>query len=260
MRIDERVRLSLAATTRFGDVRLLESVDSTNRYVRDAAVAGTPEGLVVSAEHQHAGRGRVGRTWEAPAGSGLLASVLLRPRDLPPARLHLLTAATGCAAVAAVRRVAGVEADLKWPNDLLIGERKLAGILAEALGVTVEGTVDAVVVGIGLNVSAAPAGAASLDEEAGRPIGRADLLVALLEELEGRYGRWDEVAAEYRAGCATVGRRVRVERPGGSFVTGVAVRVDGDGRLVVAAGDTGAEEAFSVGDVVHVRSAGEDGE
>jgi BirA family biotin operon repressor/biotin-[acetyl-CoA-carboxylase] ligase len=255
MRIDERVREALATTTRFGDLRFLDEVDSTNRYVRDAAVAGVPEGLVVTAEHQSAGRGRIGRSWEAPPGSGLLVSILLRPDGLPPARLHLVTAAVGCAAVTALRRVAGVEVDLKWPNDLLVGDRKLAGMLAEALGVTMGGTVAAVVVGLGLNVSAAPGGAVSLDEVAGRPVERADVLVALLEELEGRYGRWDDVAAEYRATCATVGRRVRVERPGGSFTTGVAVRVDGDGRLVVAGDGGGAEAAFSLGDVVHLRVA-----
>ena len=291
MRIDERVRGVLAATTRFTDIRLLDSVDSTNRYVRDAALAGAPEGLVVTAEHQRAGRGRVGRTWEAPPGSGLLMSVLLRPRHLPPARLHLLTAATGCAAVAAVRRVAGCEVDLKWPNDLLVADRKLAGILAEALGVTMDttgrdgpqagtgregpqagtgregpqagtgregpqaGSVAAVVVGIGINVSAAPAGAVSLEEAAGRPVARADLLVALLQELEARYGHWDDVAAEYRATCATVGRRVRVELPDGSSLTGTAVRVDGDGQLVVADEATGREVALSVGDVIHVRPA-----
>jgi BirA family biotin operon repressor/biotin-[acetyl-CoA-carboxylase] ligase len=257
MRIDERVRQSLATTTRFGDLRFLEEVDSTNRYVHDAAVAGAPEGLVVTAEHQFAGRGRVGRSWEAPAGSSLLVSILLRPGDLDPARLHLVTSAVGCAAVAGLRRVAGVEVDLKWPNDLLVGDRKLAGMLAEAIGVSMAGTVDAVVVGLGLNVTAAPAGAVGLDEVAGRPVDRAEVLVALLEEVERRYGRWDEVTAEYRATCATVGRRVRVERPGGTFATGMAVRVDDDGRLVVAAEGTGREEAFSVGDVVHVRSAGE---
>jgi BirA family biotin operon repressor/biotin-[acetyl-CoA-carboxylase] ligase len=280
MRIDERVRAMLAATTRFRDLRFLDSVDSTNRYGRDAALAGTPEGLVVVADHQLAGRGRIGRAWEASPGSALLLSVLLRPRDLEPGRLHLVTAAVGLAAAAALRRVAGVEVDLKWPNDLLVGERKLAGILAEAIdvrssppsgggdpggnpgggppGLEVEGPpvgVGAVVVGIGINVSAAPVGAVGLEEAAGRSVARVDVLVALLEELEARYGRWDAVAAEYRATCATVGRRVRVEGPVGSFRTGTASGIDADGRLVVADEATGTEVALSVGDVVHLRPA-----
>jgi BirA family biotin operon repressor/biotin-[acetyl-CoA-carboxylase] ligase len=255
MRIDERVLADLAATTRFGDVRLLPAVDSTNRYVRDAAGAGSPEGLVVAADHQTAGRGRVGRSWDAPAGSGLLVSVLLRPRDLDPGRLHLVTAAVGLSAVAGLRRVAGVRADLKWPNDLLVGERKLAGILAEASDVTATG-VGAVVVGVGINVSAAPPGAIHAEEAAGRPVERGALLVALLRELDDRYGAWDDVADEYRRSCSTVGRRVRIEGPAGVFRVGTATGLDGSGRLLVAEEATGVEVALSVGDVVHVRPAG----
>jgi BirA family biotin operon repressor/biotin-[acetyl-CoA-carboxylase] ligase len=257
MRLSERVSADLAARTRFADIRILGKVDSTNRYVRDAAQAGAPEGLVVTAEHQAAGRGRLGRTWEAPPGTGLLMSVLLRPRGLPPARLHLVTTVVALSAAAALERVGGVRAGLKWPNDLLVEERKLAGVLAEALDVGA-GTVGAVVVGIGINVSAAPPGAVSLDDAAGRAVGRADVLVALLEELEDRYGRWDAVAAEYRRVCVTLGRRVRVEVAPGSSRTGTAVGIDDDGRLVVAEEATGATVSFSAGDVVHVRPAAPD--
>jgi BirA family biotin operon repressor/biotin-[acetyl-CoA-carboxylase] ligase len=254
MRVDERVLTDLAATTRFADVRLLDSVDSTNRYARDAAASGTPEGLVVVADHQTAGRGRAGRSWDAPPGSGLLLSVLLRPRGLDPARLHLVTAAVGLSAVAALRTVAGIGADLKWPNDLLVGDRKLAGILGEALGVGT-GSAGAVVVGIGLNVSAAPPGAIDATEAAGRPVERAALLAVLLRELDGRCDRWNAVAEEYGRSVATVGRRVRVEGPPGVFRTGTASGLDAAGRLLFVDDATGGVTALSVGDVVHLRPA-----
>ena len=112
-------------------VRWFEEIDSTNTYLRGEAADGAPEGLVAVADHQTAGRGRLDRRWESPPGANLLASVLLRP-DCNPDDLHLCTGALGLAAVDACAEVAGVEAQLKWPNDLLVGGAKLAGILAEA--------------------------------------------------------------------------------------------------------------------------------
>ncbi len=124
-----------AGADRFA-VRRFASIDSTNRWVLDEARAGAPEGLVAVADHQAAGRGRRGRTWEAAPGSSLLVSVLLRPGAWRPAlgpdRVHLLTMAAGLALADAVGLVAGIEAGLKWPNDLVVGDRKLAGLLAEA--------------------------------------------------------------------------------------------------------------------------------
>ncbi len=239
----ERAAAELAATTRFGELRWLVETDSTNRVAVDAARGGAPEGLVVVADHQSAGRGRLGRRWEAPARTALLVSVLLRPSGLGPGRLHLLTSAAGLAAAAACRRLGGFSPEIKWPNDLLVGEAKLAGILAETSG-------EAVVVGLGLNVSAAPPGAASFLGVSGRAPGRAELLVAVLQEMERRLGRWDEVAREYATACATVGRRVAVEDAGGRR-EGTAVGVDPGGRLLVDFG-RGAE-ALSAADVVHLR-------
>src|ERR1700739_1157355 len=105
--LDERVRAGLAASTRFSDIRFLEETDSTNRVVAELAAAGAPEGLVVAADLQTAGRGRLDRTWEAEPGTSLLVSILLRPVDLPPARWHLVTAAAGLAAQRACQRAAG---------------------------------------------------------------------------------------------------------------------------------------------------------
>jgi len=120
------------AGTRFTSVRRLAEIDSTNRYLLDEARAGAPEGVVVVADYQHAGRGRLGRRWEAPAGSNLLVSVLLRPA-LAVEELHLCTVAVALAAADACERAAGLVPQLKWPNDLVVGDRKLAGILAESI-------------------------------------------------------------------------------------------------------------------------------
>ncbi len=137
--------------TRFGPIRRFTEIDSTNRYLLDEARAGAAEGAVAVADYQSAGRGRLGRRWEAPPGSNLLTSVLLRP-VLATDELHLCTVAVALAAAAACEHGAGVAAELKWPNDLVVGGRKLAGILAEAVPRGPGGAGDAVVVGLGLNV------------------------------------------------------------------------------------------------------------
>jgi len=237
-------------------IRRYEEVDSTNRLALDEARGGADAGLVVVADHQHAGRGRRGRAWTAPPGSSLLMSLLLRPALLPE-QLQLLTMAAGLALADAVREVAGVDAALKWPNDLVVGERKLAGLLAETeLGPT--GDVRAVVVGIGCNVTWAgyPAEladtATACDREAGRPVERDQLLDRLLDRYAARLDDLDAVPADYRRRLATLGRTVRVELVDG-FLDGLAVDVDGSGRLVVAP-DRETPVVVAAGDVVHLRS------
>jgi BirA family transcriptional regulator, biotin operon repressor / biotin---[acetyl-CoA-carboxylase] ligase len=244
MIIDERTRAHLAASTRFVDIREFASIGSTNTYLLDEGRAGAPEGTVAIADHQTAGRGRLGRVWVAPPGGSLLVSVLLRPLQLPADRRHLLTAAFALAAAGACTAVAGIFPEIKWPNDLLIEERKLAGILAEA-------DRDTVVVGMGMNVSSAPPGGISVSEVAGRPVDRGELLAAILGGLEHWYRDLASVGAAYRAACATVGRNVRVELPAGELV-GLAEGVDDRGRLMVRT-EAGEVVAVSVGDVVHVR-------
>ncbi|GAA2886090.1 biotin--[acetyl-CoA-carboxylase] ligase [Actinoplanes cyaneus] len=244
---------------------------STNADAAEAARAGAPEGLVVVAEQQVAGRGRRDRQWLSPARAGLTLTVLLRPGTpdaergwpaAPPGTFGWLPLLAGVALAGAVTRVAGVEAALKWPNDLLVGDRKCAGILAEMAG-------DAIVVGIGLNVSTY---AAELPETTGVPatslrlagaesLDRDPLLRALLRGLERWYGGWREsggdaemcgLLGEYRRLCATIGRDVRVLLPGGGELTGEAATVDRDGQLVVRTVD-GSEHRVSAGDVLHVR-------
>ncbi|HTT86599.1 MAG TPA: biotin--[acetyl-CoA-carboxylase] ligase, partial [Acidimicrobiales bacterium] len=206
------------------------------------------EGLVAVADHQRAGRGRWGRTWEAPPGTGLLLSVLLRPR-LDPADLHLLAVAVAMAALSTCVEV-GVEPRLKWPNDLVVGDRKLAGILAESPDPS------ALVVGLGLNVSWSPPGATSLVAEGGHPPPPGDLVDGFLLALEPRLaalgspeGR-HETMTRYRALCATLGRTVSVELPGENVV-GRAVDVDDSGRLLLDV--DGASRTVTAGDVVHLR-------
>jgi BirA family biotin operon repressor/biotin-[acetyl-CoA-carboxylase] ligase len=248
--------------TRFGDLRVLDEVDSTNRVVLDDARAGAPEGLVVVADQQSAGRGRLGRTWVAPPGGSLLVSVLLRP-SLPVERVHVVTMAAGVALADAVRDVAGIDASLKWPNDVLVRDRKLAGMLTEAdLSPGTEGAkgdVRGVVLGVGVNVNwgHVPAELAGLatacDIEAGRPVDRADVLGAFLVGLDAQLRALDRVALEYRRRLATLGRRVRVELSDGPLL-GRAVEVDVSGRLLVEV-DSGCIVEVAAGDVVHLRDA-----
>lgn len=249
-------------TARFGDVRRRERTDSTNREVLDLARAGAPEGVVVVADHQTAGRGRRGRAWVAPPGTALMASVLLRPA-MEPGAAHLAVACVALAAAEACEAVAGVRPALKWPNDLVVddaggGTGKLAGILAETL---VDGSrLDAVVVGMGLNVARTPeppAGAVFLEDLAGGAVDREALLRAWLDRLDRRYpllgapaGR-QALLDDYRRRCATLGRRVRVALDDGAL-EGRAVGLTGAGHLVVEA--AGGRHEVGAGDVVHLRT------
>ena len=191
------------------------------------------------AAHQTAGRGRLGRNWEAPPGANLLCSVLLRP-DLPVDRLHLAVGAVALAGRAAALEVGGVHAGLKWPNDLLVEDgRKLAGVLAES-------ALPAVVVGIGLNVGWAPPGAACL----GPGVLVEGVLDCLLVHLDRLVRDWDAVVAEYRRACVTVGQAVRVELADETF-TGTAADVTDEGHLLVDVGMC--LRTVAAGDVVHLR-------
>jgi BirA family biotin operon repressor/biotin-[acetyl-CoA-carboxylase] ligase len=240
------------------EIRRFPEIDSTNTYLLDQARQGAAEGLVAVAEHQTAGRGRLDRRWESPPGSNLLASVLLRP-GCAADDLHLCSGAVALAAADACAEMAGVEAVLKWPNDLLVGGAKLAGVLAEA---DFDGTrLRGVVVGIGLNVAwpgPAEAGGTCLDDTGGtaQPVDKGVLLDLLLEGLARRRPLLDEeagrgiLADEVRRRCATLGQRVRVTLPN-EELTGIASAIDEAGHLVV---DTGSgRRLVSAGDVVHLR-------
>jgi BirA family biotin operon repressor/biotin-[acetyl-CoA-carboxylase] ligase len=249
------------------DVDVVQRTGSTNNDLVGLAVKGdAEEGAVLVAEEQTAGRGRLDRQWTAPARSGLFFSVLLKPAGVPVARWGWIPLLTGVAVATGLSRAAGIDTALKWPNDLLVSiggeERKAGGILAERAGE------DGVVVGVGINVtlreeelpvpqagSLLLAGAITTDRD--------PLLRAVLRSLEEWYGRWREAGGDpaasglqetYAAGCATLGRTVRAELPGDRSITGEAVAVDGDGRLVIATGE-GVQEPVGAGDIVHLRPA-----
>jgi BirA family transcriptional regulator, biotin operon repressor / biotin---[acetyl-CoA-carboxylase] ligase len=230
----------------------LDQVDSTNRYAMEEAARGAPEGLVVVADVQTAGRGRLGRHWIAPSGAAVLCSLLFRPR-LAARDLHLLPTVVALAARRACDDVAGVKVSLKWPNDLLAGGRKLAGILAESDS-------RAVVVGIGINVSWSPdEGSTSLQREAGHPVDRDAVLDRFLGAVDELYRPVSVGASRrgymavmngYRQACSTVGARVQVDLLDESF-TGTALDVTDDGCLLVAT--RACVRTVEAGDVVHLR-------
>ncbi|GAA2434631.1 biotin--[acetyl-CoA-carboxylase] ligase [Streptomyces glaucus] len=251
----------------WSDVEVVQRTGSTNSDLVARAEQGkAAEGAVLVAEEQSAGRGRLDRRWTAPARSGLFFSVLLTPAEVPVARWGWLPLLTGVAVATGLSRAAGVDTALKWPNDLLVTvggeERKAGGILAERAGE------HGVVVGVGINVtlradelpvpqagSLALAGAVSTDRD--------PLLRAVLRSLADWYGRWRAAGGDpaacglqetYAAGCATLGRPVRAQLPGNRSISGEAVAVDGDGRLVLATED-GVQEPVGAGDIVHLRPA-----
>ncbi|MGW1374930.1 biotin--[acetyl-CoA-carboxylase] ligase [Streptomyces sp. NPDC002446] len=247
------------------DLDVVPATGSTNTDLALRAAEGAAEGAVLVAEEQSAGRGRLDRTWSAPARSGLFFSVYLTPR-VPVERWGWLPLLAGVATATAVSRTAGVDTALKWPNDLLVtidgDERKAGGILAERAA-------DGVVVGIGLNVTLTAGelpvpGAGSLALAGARTTDRDPLLRAVLRSLEHWYAEWQTADGDpagsrlqeaYAAGCATLGRSVRAELPGGTEIVGEAVAIDGDGRLVLAT-EEGVQRPVGAGDIVHLRTTG----
>lgn len=238
-------------------VEIVQEVASTNALVAERARAGEPEGLVVVAEHQTAGRGRLDRAWEASPGTALTFSALLRP-DLPVAAWTWIPLLTGFALHAALAdRIP--EVMLKWPNDVLVGEQKISGILVERVE-TDDGP--AAVIGIGLNVNQSEQElpsetATSLRVELGETFDRGDLLIQVLgslRALQPLLEQPDVLRAAYVDVCSTVGRTVDVHLPGGDVVRGEVLDLDPHGALVLSTGD-GTFTAHA-GDVVHVRPAG----
>ncbi|NUR26041.1 MAG: biotin--[acetyl-CoA-carboxylase] ligase [Catenulispora sp.] len=253
-------------------VRRVDETGSTNADVLAAAATGEPEGVVIVAGTQTAGRGRLGRTWQSPPDGGLWCTTLLRPEGVPMARIGWLPLLAGVALAETVRAVTGLDAGLKWPNDLLVRDAKCAGILAEADGN------GAVALGVGLNTNLRPEElpptptgipATSLAHErnaagpvgnhernAAGPVDNAEILDGFLTRLGERYDSWRAASGDagasgllsaYTGMCVTIGREVRVILPGGAERRGLATTVDGDGRLVVAG------TPVAAGDVVHVR-------
>lgn len=268
---DDPSQLMLPISTRVVGRPVLRygAVGSTNDLAREQARAGHAEGLVIMADVQLAGRGRLGRGWAAPPGSSLLMSLLLRPVWLPPRDAFMLTMLAGVALCEAVEQVAPISAMLKWPNDLMLpvpqpdgatAHRKAAGILSE-IEVQRE-QIAWVVVGMGVNVSWSPHGlvdgrdlarsATSVSAAAGQPVDRMALLQPLLERLDMRYaalrrGQREALFAAWRARLTTLGTRVTVRLPAGDL-EGIAEDVEPSGALRLR-DDHGARHVVTAGEV-----------
>jgi BirA family biotin operon repressor/biotin-[acetyl-CoA-carboxylase] ligase len=244
---------------------VVEETGSTNADLLARAAAGEDiDGVVLMADSQTAARGRHGRSWSTPPRSQVALSAGLVVGAVPNEAWGWLPLLTGVAVVDAVAEVAGVEAGLKWPNDVLVGTGKLAGILAE-----VAAPEPVVVVGLGLNVTEAPDPVATSLAMLGARVDRTELAEAVLRHLAARIGSWRAaqgadaaLAADYRSRSATIGSRVRASLPGDKAVEGVAIDIDELGRLRIDTGEPrtrgagqGGVVTVSAGDITHLRLA-----
>lgn len=240
---------------------VLESVGSTNTELVNLARQGAADSRVLLAEQQGSGRGRLGRDWVCPRGAGLLMSVLTRLPELPSTCLSWPGALLGLATVRALGEVAGVHAELKWPNDVLVDGCKIAGILAELADVTA----GAVVTGIGINVDLHAQELPRDDATSLRLLGAAVSREVLAGALLKRYGELIDrlrategdaieagLLAEYAGVLGTLGREVCAQLPGGAVMAGTARAIEPDGALVIEDG-AGVRRAVHAGDVVHLR-------
>jgi BirA family biotin operon repressor/biotin-[acetyl-CoA-carboxylase] ligase len=240
------------------DVVVTSQTGSTNADVAAAARQGAPEGLVHTTDQQTAGRGRLDRSWSSPPGSGVIISVLLRPDEVPAARWVWLPLLVGLAVDATVHEC-GVESELKWPNDVLVDGRKVAGILLERVETSAGA---AAVIGVGLNVTLradelpVPT-ATSLALEGATETDRTIVIRSFLRNLQALYRAWTASAGDPAGGirdsyirrCVTIGSRVKVMLPRDEILVGQATGIDDVGRIIVDG------RAISAGDITHLRLA-----
>jgi BirA family transcriptional regulator, biotin operon repressor / biotin---[acetyl-CoA-carboxylase] ligase len=253
--LDVEVLRAAISGTQWQRVDVVEQTGSTNADLIARAAAGEDiAGAVLLAEYQSAGRGRHGRSWSAPPRSQISMSVGIDTLGVAPGRWGWLPLLTGLAVAHTVRDL-GIDAGLKWPNDVLVGTGKLAGILAEVAA-------PVIVVGLGLNVSLTadelPDPQAVSLSMLGRDVDRTALTLSLLGALGDRLGRWHAadiapLAADYRSVSTTIGTRVRAILPGDSEIVGTATGIDDSGRLLIEDGVT--TVTVSAGDITHLRAA-----
>ena len=234
------------------------SIDSTNSRAKEMAAQDAPHGTVLIADHQTGGRGRLGRSFHSPAGTGIYMSLILRP-CCPPAALMHLTCAAAVAACDAVETACGIRPQIKWTNDLVWQQRKLAGILTE-LALSPDGNVSYAVIGIGINCSQEEQDfppelrniAGSLHSVTGRKIDRALVAAALLDALYRMSNVLltdrSSLMAQYRSDCITLGRQISLLKADGSVRHGTALDIDENGGLLVAF-DDGTQEIVTTGEV-----------
>lgn len=257
---DIRARLNTRIIGRQGIICLAQT-DSTNSHAKRLAHEGAPEGTVVLAESQTSGRGRRGRSWFSPAGQSIYASIILRPA-MAPSQTPQITLMTAVAVARALQKSTGLNATIKWPNDILISDKKIAGILTE---ITTEmDTVDYVVVGLGVNVNTTAADmppdirsiATSVRIESGSRFSRINLLCTLLHHFESSYGTlqrdgFKPIMAQWREMSDIIGQPVHVDVLDTRH-TGIVEAVDDDGVLILK-DDSGQRHRIFSGDVTHVR-------
>ena len=235
----------------------LESVDSTNNYAKRIAEQGAETGTLVVAEEQTGGKGRRGRSWETPKGANIAMTILLKPQ-IRPEHASRLTLLMAMAVVRGIQSVTGLEAGIKWPNDVVVDGHKVCGILTEMS--TEVDYINYVVIGTGINVNQTEFPeeireiAGSLKQAAGHAIARAELVAVVMEELEDLYGTFlktEDLSAlkeEYNKHCVTCGHEIRVLEPGHEY-TGVAEGINQDGELMVVRDDTGEKVSVYAGEV-----------
>ncbi len=245
-------------------VDVVAETGSTNADLAARTRAGEPSGTVLIAEHQTAARGRLGRTWTAPAGTSIGMSLLVRPERVPPERWTWLPLVAGIAVSESLQRAAKIPAELKWPNDVLVRDRKICGILAERIDPAdptdaASGCVIGIGINVGLTADQLPVPTATsirLQPDAAR-VSRDRMIITVLNAFALLYRQWQDatddtaLAAAYLARCGTIGRRVRVMLAGEPDVVGDAEAIDTAGRLVV--GTQSGRVTFGAGDVVHLR-------
>lgn len=248
----EQIQSGLGTQWAGQDIVYFKEIDSTNRYAKKLAAEGAAHGTLVLADTQTAGRGRRGRGWISPAGESIAMSLILRP-NVPPAQVASLSLLTALAVANAIRRVTGLDARIKWPNDIVSEGRKVCGMLLE-MDATQE-KVASVVAGVGINVhqtqfdSEIAHSASSLDLLASRRISRADIVRAFLQEFEQAWALGDEAMMRaYCARSATIGQRVQVIGLSGTF-TGTAEGVTDSGSLLVRADEDGGVREVLAADV-----------
>ena len=235
------------------DVRYFASIDSTNLYARRLGEEGAPEGILVIADEQTAGRGRSGRSWSTPPGSAIAMTLLLRPKIMPE-RISMVTLVMGMAVARAVRELYGLDAGIKWPNDVVVGGKKICGILTEMSSEMT--AVNYIVIGVGINANVKEfpeeisATATSVSLETGKDAVRAELIAAVMKAFEEYYESFTADADmrslkdAYNAMLVNVNRQVRVLEPGNEY-TGEALGIDEAGRLLVKCEDGSVSRVYA---------------
>lgn len=244
-------------------IQFYQQLDSTNLTAMELALGDAPEGTAVLAEEQLRGRGRGNRSWHSPAGVGIYCSIILRPRLLP-AKAQLITLMTAVAIVKAIAQETGLSPRIKWPNDILLNDRKVAGILLESKVSSQQ--IEHAVIGFGINVNHTSADlprapmfkASSLRMELGKPVERGALVAAIFAEIEGSYTMLQQedvamILEEWRHFSATLGQPIRVWQQG-KVTEGIAVDINEEGGLVVKVIDE-SMMVVHAGDVEHLRLA-----